>query len=242
MKVIVITRDGEYPEQCKAKIHFDKVQRVPCKFLNEYVKQFYRDAISSLYNLSPTEMEQMYKEIFQNNYFTSNFETLYDLDANIFYASKVEEPLNEILQQCKLYANFKCGNYDVWFAFMNEIYDVFFPNTQEPEKFFVKNRDAFIESICQDCGIIDANNNIIGNENILFIHDKEFGKEGEKCLLFNGKWYDNCDELQYKKYEQYFSTIKYFQHNGGIFERIKNLSFVLEEEIEEDRILREKTF
>ena len=248
MKVIVITRDREYPEQCQAKKQLDNVQRTSGKFLNDFLKVFYRDSVSSLFLSNQTEND--YRILFQDRNFVSysrfeefcNGEFEGEPDKQ-FYISMVENPLTDILSQCKPYANFIYKDYDVWFVFMNEIYELLFPSLEKPEFFLVKdnNRNAFIESICRDCGIIDANNNIVGSDNILFIHDKEFGQEGEKCLLFNKNWYDQYDISKYEGYGKYFSTIKYFQHNGGIFERIKDLSFVLEEEIEEDRILREKT-
>lgn len=249
MKVIVLTRDREYPEQCKAKKHYDNVQRTSGKFLNDFLKVFYRDSVSSLFDSEETE--NYYRTLFQDRNFASysTFEDFcnseFEGEADeLFYTSMVEGPLTGILPQCKPYANFIYEDYDVWFVFMNEIYELLFPSLKEPEVFLVKdnNRNGFIESICRDCGIIDANNTIVGSDNILFIHDKEFGRVGEKCLLFNGNWYDQCDKSKYEGYGKYFSTIKYFQHNGGIFERIKDLLFVLEEEIEEDRILREKTF
>lgn len=251
MKVVIITREREYPSNCKAYELFSKGCVDTGSNIKDYIYNLYKEALKReqkrlkedapnpiLCNL-PIDLNK-----FKTGYLFSSDDNY----AENFFYSEVKSLLDENLKECMPLVHLDNPDSDikVSFVFMNRIYDCLFPTSIiNPAELFVPDdnlRHAFIKTICKDCKIIDKNGVSNDNNNLLFVHDKEFGLQKEELLLFNGNWYNPSFEQKYKVYADYFSSIKVFQHIGGIFNRIKDMTFIFDEEVKEDNILKRKSF
>lgn len=120
---------------------------------------------------------------------------------------------------------------DVYFVFLNRIFDIFVYGSEEYGALVNDNsRLDFIKAICQDCELIDEEYNLNGEKAILYIHDKEWYKSDETfSVLLNDKDVPN-QKIYVAELKNYFSTIKVFQHTPNhIFNEIKELNFTEED-------------
>lgn len=131
---------------------------------------------------------------------------------------------------------------EVCFVFLNRILGLFVETSHE-YKSFVNGKDKderleFIKAICEDCDVKK------GEENILYIHDKEWYEDGkEDCVLYKGQWEPKYATKSYKtELGEYFHTIQVFMHNSTTFERIKKLNFIFPEKDAEEAIKRRSFF
>lgn len=171
-------------------------------------------------------------------YFKWLFETKIKTEVNNALDEKENEeidnkPYVNFVYKCK--DTYACGSieeYDVYFVFLNRIFDTFVDGSEE---YYIlindKNRLKFIEAICQDCNIDIENKNLtLEDKAIFYIHDKEWYKSDEPfAVLLNGEEVPGqkiyADELK-----NYFSTIKVFLHTPNhIFNEIEELNFTEED-------------
>ena len=146
----------------------------------------------------------------------------------------------------KPYLQFTYKNKDedikVCFVFLDKILGLFVKSPNEYRNFLNnENKDEhleFIKAICEDCDVKK------GEENILYIHDKEwYDSNNEKLALYEGKWDPKYEREKYaEELGGYFKTIQVFTHNSPSFERIKELEFIFPEKDMELKIENRKYF
>lgn len=257
MKVIIITRDNEY-ENSKALEYYS--QKTPEKgiFITKYIENFFlniltnrrsllKETFISLIEKSELEKyEQEYKTHIAN-YSTSNEDEIKKLKANYWkniYEKHILPQLEESLtpqgdspNTNRPYVRFTIGNKDVNFVFLNRILGTFVDQNSFGRFTTGANLHGFIKAVCQDCEILDETGNLKTSDggNYLYIHDKEWGCNGEKVVKFWNDWRENItnDNLR-ELLEKCFSKIIVFQHTSSSYHTsIKDLTFSSAAEIED---------
>lgn len=103
----------------------------------------------------------------------------------------------------------------------DEIYLLYWNRT----KGFAKELGVLLPLICKDCGIAENTE----SENLLYIHDDEWGGRGNALLIFNNKKLDETNgKILDKLIELKFSFAAAFQHinsPGSFFHQILNMEF-----------------
>ena len=132
-----------------------------------------------------------------------------------------------------IYRNDNKETYDVYFVFLNRIFDIFVNGSEEYNNLINdEKRLDFITAICQDCGLVDDEGTLIEGQQkaMLYIHDKEWYKSDESfSVLLNGEEVPD-QKIYANNLKNYFSTIKVFQHTPNhIFNEIKELNFCEED-------------
>lgn len=265
MKVIIITRDNEY-ENSKALEYYS--QKTPEKgiFITKYIENFFlniltnrrsllKETFISLIEKSELEKyEQEYKTHIAN-YSTSNEDEIKKLKANYWkniYEKHILPQLEESLtpqddspNTNRPYVRFTIGNKDVNFVFLNRILGTFVDQNSFGRFTTGANLHGFIKAVCQDCEILDETGNLktADGGNYLYIHDKEWGYDGEKLVKFENDWREDITNAKLKELlEKCFSKIIVFQHTSSSYHTsIKDLTFTSAADIE-DIILKRGYF
>ena len=265
MKVIIITRDNEY-ENSKALEYYS--QKTPEKgiFITKYIENFFlniltnrrsllKETFISLIEKSELEKyEQEYKTHIAN-YSTSNEDEIKKLKANYWkniYEKHILPQLEESLtpqgdspNTNRPYVRFAIGNKDVNFVFLNRILGTFVDQISFGLFTTGANLHGFIKAVCQDCEILDETGNLKTSDggNYLYIHDKEWGYDGEKLVKFGNDWREDITNAKLKELlEKCFSKIIVFQHTSSSYHTsIKDLTFTSAADIE-DIILKRGYF
>ena len=286
-KVIIITRDQAYPEDCVAykECHTTDAKNTAGQLkIHNYINEIIKEAFET--NTRSDTKTARYKELLSNirnapnttflisnrqdkdkheefkalgfpggplNYIPWVFEKYIDPELKtILYKNKNEnkdETGNEKGKECpiKPYVCFthkdenNSEEVEVCFVFLNRILGLFVETSHE-YKSFVNGKEnerlEFIKAICEDCDVKK------GEENILYIHDKEWYEAGEEdCVLYKGQWEPKYATKSYKtELGEYFHTIQVFMHNSTTFERIKELNFIFPEKDAEEAIIRRSFF
>jgi hypothetical protein len=130
------------------------------------------------------------------------------------------------------YVNFNINEQEIYFVFLNRIFDQFTDNDYHKYNLLIeKDQLGFIKAVCQDCEILDETGNLKTSDggNYLYIHDKEWGCNGEKMIKseYYG-WRENIEDATLKKLlEDCFSKIIVFMHTSSKYHNsIKDLSFL----------------
>lgn len=244
-KIIIITRDREYPINCNAHIYYSRESDSEC---NCMIHSYIRERINKLLikpderqwnNLAQKGTISNYKELWGADKY-KNYRTISE-EKGIPPLPKPEWRLEEVSSQVdkalvvennKPYVHFNYQEkFDVYFVFLNRIFDTFVDGSEEYDALVDdEHRLKFIEAICQDCGISKETQ----EKAILYIHDKEwYVSDKSYSVLLKGQ-YINEESLNNNIKEdlaKYFSTIKVFLHNENhIFNEIKRLDFTEEDE------------
>lgn len=268
-RVVIITREREYPETCKAYKRFkEQSYNVGKRCIHNYIKAKFKDICKA-----PEKKEEEIKKhkSLWNSLNKKNVILDYDkrnelkgqwaksgmplgsyywwlyetkMVPNLDHALEVKDgetdnqPYVEIYLEKDTYVNF---------IFLNRIFENFVDGSSEYEILVADHRLEFIKAICQDCNIIDEDGKVNSNDNVLYIHDKEWYNAGSECLaLYNGEWNSEQKEVHVKKdadsLEKWFSTIQVFKHSSITFDRIKNLELSFPEAEIERTILERKFF
>ena len=257
-KVIIITREG-YNTSCEAykKIYSDNTSLC---IENPKIYQYIRDFLKKLLNnIDERRWDKSFgKKAFPcyNDIWGPDFENT-RIDGTTYknYKQGIEKPelpkewrkkrifsqLDKLLKT-KPYVNFvhECrdvhtGNiqeYDVYFVFLNRIFDTFVNGSEEYKNLINDEmRLDFITAICKDCGLVDETGTLAeGQERaMLYIHDKEWYVEGSPyTAMQKGKYTIMAKSTKEKqdKLKEYFDTIKVFLHiPSSFFNEITSLSF-----------------
>lgn len=256
-KVIIITRDGEYPINCEAYKKYSEVNNnerdsyIHCyieKIIIECYDEYSDDRDLSDKHWTPLARKinlPLYNQIYNDENLIRYTEYANDTDnaigskdwfkddfkiVNIIEeALKPKEVSPENKVDNKPYVNFEHNGFDVYFVFLNRIFDTFVNGSSEYGVLINdKNRLDFIKAIGKDCGLIDKNGNLTGERAILYIHDKEWYQAGKTYTsLQNGQYtkyaYPNEQQTELTKF---FTTIKVFLHiESTFFNEIKSLNF-----------------
>ena len=122
--------------------------------------------------------------------------------------------------------------YDVYFVFLNRIFDTFVNGSDQYGALVNdESRLDFIKSICQDCGQepIAEGDESSKERAILYIHDKEWYVSGAPYTAMQNGNYTKMAKSpieQQKELQKYFDTIKVFLHiPSPFFDEIKSLNF-----------------
>ncbi len=174
------------------------------------------------------------------------------LELDDFKKRKISKILAKVLKSKQIdnnpYVYFKNENNkgertDVYFVFLNRIFDIFVYGSEEYGA--LVNDDSridFIKAICQDCELIDEECNLKGEKAILYIHDKEWYVSGAPYTAMQKGEYTEMAKSSNEKQEElkkYFDTIKVFLHiPSPFFDEITSLNFT--EKDEELEILERK--
>ena len=252
-KVIIITREGEYPvnsiayqrystenfEACDGKLHCYIKTFIPSIFDNddeEYAHEHWDPLTTKGILPSYNEMflEDKYERLHEESGTTEDFESWLKMKMT----KKVEQAIEPSESSGKYkeidnrpYIHIEYNNFDVYFVFLNRIFDSIVDGSEEYDALVDdEHRLKFIEAICQDCGISKETQ----EKAILYIHDKEwYVSDKSYSVLLKGQ-YINEESLNNNIKEdlaKYFSTIKVFLHNENhIFNEIKRLDFTEEDE------------
>jgi hypothetical protein len=258
-KVIIITREG-YNTSCEAykKIYSDNTTSLCIE--NPKIHQYIRDFLEKLLNnIDERRWDKSFgKKAFPcyNDIWGPDFENT-RIDGTTYknYKEGTEKPelpkewrkkrifsqLDKLLKT-KPYVNFvhECrdvhtGNiqeYDVYFVFLNRIFDTFVNGSEEYKNLINdEKRLDFITAICQDCGLV-ADGGMLAKDQekaMLYIHDKEWYVEGSPYTAMQKEKYTfmaASTKEQQQKLEEYFDTIKVFLHvPSTFFNEITSLSF-----------------
>lgn len=259
-KVIIITRDveGTYFQDCCAFKQFDaqikENKNYPGEHINTYILQFIEEICTN--NKDKNKQEIRWNAINKKNkflvyskrneekgkfastgveveeYFKWLFETTIKTDINKALAVIENEKIDN---KPYVYFTHKNNNneiYDVYFVFLNRIFDTFVNGSEEYKNLINdEKRLDFITAICQDCGLVDKAGKLAKDQQkaMLYIHDKEWYVEGAPYTAMQKGEYTfmaaSTKEKQ-KKLEEYFDTIKVFLHiPSAFFYEITSLRF-----------------
>lgn len=126
----------------------------------------------------------------------------------------------------------KIQEYDVYFVFLNRIFDTFVNGPEEYKNLINDEmRLDFITAICQDCGLVDKTGALAKDQEkaMLYIHDKEWYVKGSPYIAMQkGKYTFMAESTKEKveKLKEYFDTIKVFLHiPSSYFNEITSLKF-----------------
>lgn len=265
-KVIIITRDGEYPDVSAAYKKYTQSNSIVInRNIHQYIKNdVFRDLCINEPNSNDVESKKNHESKWdalnkkniiieykkritrkkdcpserKKDYYVWQFETF------------ISQEIDNAIQDKNPYVRFECKNkndkefdvfFDVYFVFLNRIFDTI---VDGPEEYGVlvddEHRLKFIEAICTDCGISKE----AQEKAILYIHDKEWYKSDISYSVLLEGGYINDEGLNDTIKEElvkYFSTIKVFRHiPHPIFNEIKDLDFT--EDDEEVKLLKRKFF
>lgn len=253
-KVIIITREGEYPvnsiayqrystekfEACDGKLHCYIKNFIPSIFDNddeEYAHEHWDPLTTKGILPSYNEMflEDKYERLHEESGTTEDFESWLKKKMT----KKVEQAIEPSESSGKYkeidnrpYIQIKYNNFDVYFVFLNRIFDTFVDGSNEYGA--LVNDDSrldFIKAICDDCGQApkDPKGKEAKERAILYIHDKEWYVSGAPYTAMQNGNYTKMAKSpieQQKELQKYFDTIKVFLHiPSPFFDEIKSLNF-----------------
>lgn len=257
-KIIVITRDGAYKDTAAYQVYADSPFKEG-KCIQKYIKAVYRRVCTYVPDSNNSQEKEEHMHVWNslnkkdiiikytdrilrktdcpkdrlNDYYTWLFET------------NISPQLDNVLQNInkKPYANFQHNGFDVYFVFLNRIFDTFVNGSDQYGALVNDaNRLGFIKAICQDCELIDEEGNLKGEKAILYIHDKEWYVSGAPYTAMQKGEYTKMAKSSNEKQEElkkFFDTIKVFLHiPSPFFDEITSLNFT--EKDEELEILERK--
>lgn len=251
-KVIIITRDGEYPANCNA---YKQYSTSSSESFKQNIHSYIKDIIMEIFGNDDQKYAHERWDPLTRKDILPSYDQMYvdDTYEKLHQESNTTDEFykwleNEILKKIsdaiapkdtqtkdkadnKPYVYFQYNNVDVYFVFLNRIFDTLLYGSEEYGALVDdEHRLKFIEAICTDCGISKG----VQEKAILYIHDKEWYKSDiSYSVLLKGK-YKNDEGLNNTIKEElanYFSTIKVFLHNENhIFNEIKALNFTEDDE------------
>lgn len=269
MKIIIITRDGEY-NGSTAMEHYSKETPKEGEFLTDYITNYFRTLLTkdrTIFRRIPI-LSRMISDADLDKYEDEWFEKANSLEQSNgdhesytqkYWSDKFTNIIHPALQEMltqpkddpqydikKPYVNFNINEKEIYFVFLNRIFDQFTDNDYHKYNSLIeKDRFGFIKAICQDCEILDETGNLktADGGNYLYIHDKEWGCDGEKLVKFGNDWREDITNAKLKELlEKCFSKIIVFQHTSSSYHKsIKDLTFTSAADIE-DIILKRGYF
>lgn len=181
-KVIIITRDGEYPVDCVAYEKYSKEPNSECEsHLHEHIGKYieycydkYSDDLSNAKKywnpIARTGILPTYEQIYDDDQNLTNYSTYSNTtdepeEPKTWFKQKLEivNKINGALKVKKNpqknevdnrpYIHFTYNNFDVYFVFLNRILDSFVSGSNEYGALIDdEHRLDFIKAICDDCG------------------------------------------------------------------------------------------
>lgn len=267
MKIIIITRDGEY-DSSAAMERYSKATPREGTFITDYITNYFKELLIKdraflrgipITLIDPSDLTQCetecrieakkkknsnddYKGYIQE-YWNDKFTNIILPALKKMQALPKDDPQYDIK---KPYVNFNINEKEIYFVFLNRIFDQFTDNDYLKYNLLIeKDRFGFIKAICQDCEILDEAGNLktADGGNYLYIHDKEWGYDGEKLVKFGNDWREDITNAKLKELlEKCFSKIIVFQHTSSSYHTsIKDLTFTSAADIE-DIILKRGYF
>ena len=255
MKIIIITRDGEY-NGSTAMEHYSKETPKEGVFITDYITNYFRTLLIkdraifrripiSLRLISKADLDKYEYEWFEKSNSLEQSNGDHKSYTQKYWSDKFTNIIHPALQKMltlpkddpkydikKPYVNFNINEKEIYFVFLNRIFDQFTDNDYLKYNLLIeKDRFGFIKAICQDCEILDETGNLKTSDggNYLYIHDKEWGCNGEKMIKseYYG-WRENIEDATLKKLlEDCFSKIIVFMHTSSKYHNsIKDLSFL----------------
>lgn len=226
-KIIIITREGDYDgNEPLVKMMPSKGERgkysSSCFFGFESI---YKDPFYKLneQNERVVDLEQLGTKL-ESLGFSDDY-----LDEQTNWLDGIEEERNKLSLNEELVEVFEkiakeeqCKYMDIIKEDKNEIYLFYWNKTKK----IVTDTWRILALICKDCGINFTDTT--REENVLYIHDDEWGKTGNEVLIIDHqrKSDENIDLLE--QLNNKFSFVASFQHNnveGMIFHDILQCNF-----------------
>lgn len=241
MKVIIITRDGEY-DNSKALEYYSKGLAIDWSYLKEHIHYVFKDALIF-------DGSQTFSTLSREPLISSKELEVLDNDSGTnwedVYKDRIREKVDEYLKPNLPYVRLDIEDKEIYFVFLNRMLGKFINQNSSMRFTSEVKLYRFIKAICQDCEILDETGNLktADGGNYLYIHDKEWGCDGEKLVKFGNDWREDITNAKLKELlEKCFSKIIVFQHTSSSYHKsIKDLTFTSAVDIE-DIILKRGYF
>ena len=258
-RVIIITREGEYPvnsiayQQYSSEKFESRSKNLHCcieKFITEIYDNEDEDYAHKYWDpLTTTGILPSYNEMFLGGEYDNLHKKSGTTEKFLeWLRTEITEKVKQAIEpnespreheeiDNRPYIHIEYNNFDIHFVFLNRIFDTFVNGPEEYDALVNdEHRLEFIKAICEDCGLeaIVESNESSKERAILYIHDKEWYKSDKSySVLLKGEYYNDegLNDTNKRELAKYFSTIKVFLHNENhIFNEIKRLDFTEEDE------------